>query len=81
MLNGLKDILVAYSRDHGLVVPLVIAVVVLMYSHLHIWFANRGRLADKDKHINDLITERDRLQDFLFERQGRRRATSKREEP
>jgi hypothetical protein len=42
--------------------------------------ANRGRLSDKDRHIEDLIGERNRLQTFLFEQQGWKRQSSDREE-
>jgi hypothetical protein len=80
MLDGIWKLVQAYSQDKGLVVPLSIAVLVLMYSHFHIWMANRGRLSDKDRHIEDLIGERNRLQTFLFDQQGWKRQSSDREE-
>ena len=79
MLDGLNALIAAYGQDNGLVVPLSIAVVVLMYSHIHIWLSHRARLSDKDKHIEDLIDERNKLQQFLFEQQGRDRLTSGKE--
>ena len=79
MFQGLKTIWVAVSQDPNIVLALIIAVVILLYSHIHIWLSCRGRLKDKDKHIDDLIVERNRLHDFLFEQQGRSRLSGKKE--
>lgn len=81
MLDALRTLWTTYSQDRGLVTPLALAVVVLMYSHVHIWLANRARLRDKDDHIKDLIQERNRLQEYLFNQQGRKRLTSQRGNP
>lgn len=80
MLDALKTVLELALEDTGILASLAIAVVVLMYSHVHIWLSCRGRLADKDKHIADLIDQRNKLQDILFSQQGRRRLTSREEE-
>jgi hypothetical protein len=81
MLEALRAVWAAISQDSSLVPELAISVVVLMYSHVHIWVASRARLRDKDRHIEDLIRERNRLQTFLFQQQGRERLTSQKDGP
>lgn len=78
MIAGIKAILLALSQDPGVVAALLIGVVILMYSHVHIWLSNRGRLKDKDAHIKDLIQERNRLQEYVLNQQGHNRMTSRR---
>jgi hypothetical protein len=77
MLEGATAIWKAVNQDSSVVAALVIAVIVLMYSHVHIWLASRARLKDKDRHIEDLIRERNRLQEVLFRQVGRQRTTSR----
>ena len=81
MLDAFQALWNTYSQDKNIVTALAISVVILMYSHVHIWLANRARLRDKDNHIEDLIQERNRLHEFLFDQQGRKRLTSQKENP
>ena len=79
MVAALKGIWEALSHDPGVVATLLVAVLVLLYSHVHVHMAYRGRLKDKDDHIRDLIQERNRLQQHILNQHGLSRMTSSQE--
>ena len=76
MLAAIKSLIEYVNQEPSILFALVIALIALLYSHFHVWLAYRGRLSDKDNHINDLISERNKLQDFVLRQKGRKRLTS-----
>lgn len=61
--------------------PIVIALIIgwaaLLFANFRVFLANKARLADKDKHIEDLIKERDKYQEFVLGKKGIARKSSK----
>ena len=78
MWASIKAVIEYVNNEQSILIALVIGLIALLYSHFHVWFAYRGRLADKNAHIKDLIGERNKLQDFVLKQKGRKRLTSER---
>ena len=56
---------------------LIVAVVALLIAHGLTWIQFHFRLRDKDRHIEDLVRERDKLQDHVLGSKGQQRLSSK----
>lgn len=58
------------TASDSTIAVLVIGIIALMFSHWQIRKAYKERLADKDQYIQDLIRQRDRLQDAVLNQLG-----------
>jgi uncharacterized membrane protein YqjE len=77
MAQRLIDLWHALSTaSDSTIAVLVLGMVALMFSHWQIRRSYKERLADKDKHIEELIVERNRLQDVLLKQVGVKRESS-----
>lgn len=76
MWAAIKAVIEYANKEQSILIALAIGLIALLYSHFHVWIAYRGRLADKNVHIKDLIEERNKLQDFVLKQKGRKRLTS-----
>ncbi len=66
-------------NNEPLIFGLVIALFGLLVGHLLVWVQFRGRLKDKDRHIADLVQQRNRFQDVALQAKGLIRKSSSRE--
>lgn len=65
------------ADNNPIIVALIIGWIALIISQLSNWLSYRGRLKDKDKEIEDLVAERNKLQEFIFKEMGIQRLTTK----
>jgi hypothetical protein len=69
LLNG--------PNNQPIIVALIIGWIALLISHFKTLWSYRSRLRDKDKEIEGLVTERNKLQDFILQEIGSKRLTTK----
>ena len=55
---------------------MVIALFALLVSYIFLWLQFHARLSDKDRHIEDLVNERNKLQDYILRNKGLTRKSS-----
>ena len=83
MLNGFIDIckriwdIFNKPGNSEIVVALIVGWIGLFISHFKTWWSYRARLKDKDKEIEGLVVERNKLQDFILQELGSKRLTTK----
>jgi hypothetical protein len=65
------------TGNQALIAGLVLALLGLLVGHVIALFQFRGRLQDKDKHIADLIKQRNKFQEIALNAKGLSRKSSK----
>ena len=63
-------------NNDPIILGLLIALSAIIIQQISNFFSNRKLIIEKDIRIKDLITERDKLQDFLLNEQGHSRKSS-----
>jgi len=76
IIKNLWRILNSPNND-PVVLGLIIAVFALLISSIRGFFNCKALLREKDKRIEDLVKERDKLQDYLLKIKGVQRKSSK----
>ena len=63
-------------NNDAIIVSLSTDIILLLFSHVAMFFSYRGRLKDKDKHIKDLIEQRNIFQSIALGKKGLKRKST-----